>query len=179
MKRKIAAILAAAATLAADQTLSGAPDKSAQADKAEETCRRYLPSIGKTVEVPCESAREADGVPQSDTAPPPPGAEVVLHPFKDMWGSNRAACQRMYGDWKNWDRLIIFGSGTLQYIHLGTSQICQSTQVEGRVGTFSLRAACEAVPPFFYHGDITLTSDGQRIIGIGPDRQSLQLSKCD
>lgn len=185
-----AAAAAAAVAPAVEQNTSGAPEQSAQADQGEESCRRYLPSIGKTVEVTCESAQEAERAPQSDT-PPPPEAEAAVHPFKDLWGTSLATCQRRttYGDWKESDRLIIFGPGALQYMRLGHSQICQSAQIVSRNGTFSLRAACLGVPANFYlgklitaaveDGDITLAGDGQRLVGIGPDGQSLQLTKCN
>ena len=182
--------VAPAAPPAVEQTQSAATEKSAQADTEDKTCRRYVPSIGRTVEVPCEGAQEAERPPQSDTAPPPPQAEVALHPFKDMWGTSLAACQRTTGDWKESDRLIIFGSGALQYIHLGQSQICQGMQIEGStIITFTLRAFCPEVQALFYEGeliraavedgDITLAGDGQRLAGIGPDGQSLQLRKCN
>jgi TPR repeat protein/class 3 adenylate cyclase len=171
---------------------SGAAGKSAEADvalDAVETCRRYLPSIGKTVEVDCEDGMQAEtpaGMP--DTAQPQQ-AELA-HPFKDMWGNSLAACKRDYNGWRKSDRLIIFGAGTLQYITLGgQDRTCQSAQIENKLGTFSLRAHCLASPAFVVSGkqyrdaveasDITLAGDGQKLVGTGPDGQSLELTKCN
>lgn len=61
---------APAAPTAIETSPSSAPDKSAQAGTSEETCRRYLPSVGKIVEVPCETGPAAEPSASTPGAPP-------------------------------------------------------------------------------------------------------------
>ena len=45
---------------APEHSAATAPEQKRQADQEAGTCRRYLPSIGKTIEVPCERAQDAE-----------------------------------------------------------------------------------------------------------------------
>jgi adenylate cyclase len=173
--------VAPAAPPAVEQTQSAATEKSAQADEAEEMCRRYLPSIGKTVEVPCEQAQDRAQEPEKAVGTTE-GVRTEVQEFMGQWATSETACKK--SDWtlnKSERRLIYFGTGSAQYLappldgeHNTASSLCTDVKISKSGSEMSLTALCPQSP-----GDLSLHPSGEQLVGFGPDGRALQLSKCD
>ncbi len=172
-------MVAPAAPPAVEQTQSAAPERSAPADKAGETCRRYVPSVGKTVEVPCE-APEATTEARADM---PSG----VHAFIGKWSNSESGCKTSW-NFKESERQIVFGLGTAQYLTPGRGFTCTGAKISKSSSASSLAAVC--ISSVYCEeplcntrttssGDLVLLTSGEQLIGVGPDGYSLQLRKCN
>jgi len=160
-----------------------AAEENEQADKAEETCRRYLPSVGKTVEVPCEKA-EPEAEVEEDLAKK--SSDANDHAFIGKWSNSQAACTKAWMDER--ERQIIFGAGTAQYMRGGSGFTCTGARISKGSSANTFVATCISsvycdeplcTTRSSSSGDLALHTNGDQLVGLGPDGQSLLLNKCN
>jgi hypothetical protein len=143
-------------------------------------CKRFFPSIGKTITVPC-------GVEAQPS--PPPEKEALLqseteldpHPFKGRWSTRATVCDLGRG-FSNADRLVFFGTPNMaQYQKLGFGYSCVYGSISKSPTGFKYTASCSGgyAGQEEKEGHLELDASGARLTGFGPDGLKLNLVSCD
>ncbi len=185
--RPPAATAAGPTVTPAPEQSSSTPEQNEEADKEGDSCRRYLPSVGKTVEVPCERAQERAQEP-GKAVETTEGGRTEVQVFMGQWGTSETPCK---GGLKKNERLLIFGPGSAQYLAGYPGDFtCSNVKISESSSAMSLTALCRNVrwdceEGGVCHavqdssGDLSLHTSGEQIVGFGPDGQELQLRRCD
>jgi hypothetical protein len=166
---------------AAQKSRSDQQEKTAQADTGAEACLRYLPSIGKSVEVPCDQAQDHPQEPETKIAEAKQESPEVKV-FTGQWSTTQSACDRQGLEGN--ERKLIFGPGSATYLapllvgrsggYIENSRICTNLIIDGSGSDMSLAARCSDAK-----SDLSLRTSGDQLVGFGPDGQSIQLKKCN
>jgi class 3 adenylate cyclase len=153
----VAADTAAGPTAASapEQISSTAPEQEVQADKEGNACRRYLPSVGRTVEVPCEDGAQIETTPAARVEAPKE-TEVERLVFTGQWARDAQACARTHSS----DESLRFAAGSFSIY----PYICTQGNITPLGSAAAMVGQCQTSEPGFSPNEtVRLTIEGDRL----------------